>query len=81
MKRSKIYTLLTLFFVILFAACQKPSPGPDGGTVVPPKDQVIEIFSKQARVNIKNENISSYDFKSLFTITVDGEEIEVLDKY
>ena len=80
MKRSKILILLTLFFILLFAACQKPTPDP-GGQVDPPKDQVIEVSSKQARVNIKNESISTYDFKSLFVITVDGKEIEVLDQY
>lgn len=80
MKRSKCLILIILLFIFVLTACKPTTPDP-GGHVDPPKDHVIEISSKQARITIKNEDISTYNFKDLFTIKVDNKEIEVLDKY
>ena len=80
MKRSKCLILILLLFIFIFTACKPTTPDP-GGHTDPPKDPVIEISSKQARITIKNEDISTYNFKDLFIIKVDNNEIEVLDKY
>ena len=42
---------------------------------------VIEVTANQEKVNISDIDVSSYDFKSLFTITKDGKNVAVQDKY
>lgn len=81
MKHSFKFTFFILFFIFFLVGCDKPTLPPPGDIDNPLQEEVVEIKANEARINIKNEIIKSYDFTKLFTITVDGKEIDVLEKY
>ena len=47
----------------------------------PSHDPVIEITTKEKSIELKDEKIQSYDFKQLFVITEDKNNIVVKDEY
>ena len=70
---------------ILAAACSgggdspAPGPGPSDG----PDDPGIEIVvsAMEEAVAIKDYQVATYDYTSLFSISRDGQNVEVLDSY
>ena len=68
--------ILKFFVVILIAFVFLVGCDMGGST-----QSVIEVTAKQEKVNISDIDVSSYDFKSLFTITKDGKNVAVQDKY
>ena len=69
-KLFKFFVVILIAFVFL-VGCEM------GGTT----QTVIEVTAKQDKVSISDTEVLNYDFKSLFTITKDGKNVAVLDKY
>lgn len=58
--------------------CNKPY---DPDPVPPVVDPVIEIKANTDKITIKDEELEGYNFKSLFKITKDDNNVEVLDDH
>ena len=69
-KLFKFFVVILMAFVFL-VGCEM------GGTT----QAVIEVTANQEKVNISDTDVLNYDFKSLFTITKDGKNVAIQDKY
>lgn len=47
----------------------------------PVVEQIIDVQAIEKSIEIKDEKVNSYDFKQLFKITVNSENITILDEY
>lgn len=92
MKRLiKLLSLLCVMLALVFSACGgDPSPATgdepgdqqgSGNGQEEGKEKEVVVAAVESSVQIKDEEVSSYDFTSLFTITVDGEKKDVLASY
>lgn len=61
--------------------CDKCNEPYDPNPVPPVVDPVIALNATTDKVTIKDEELEGYDFKSLFKISKDESNIEVLDEY
>lgn len=48
---------------------------------IKPPQSVVEVKSKVTSIQLKDEEIPTYNFKALFIITEDGKNVPVLDEY
>lgn len=77
--------LIAVFMLILtaltFAGCDRGGPGDTPGPGPNPQPSVVSVSAKQSSVTINEGEISNFDFTSLFTITVNSENVLVQDAY
>lgn len=57
---------------------ESQSSSSNSGSVVV---SVVEVISTVDAVDVKDENLNTYDFTALFTITEDGQQVTVEDEY
>lgn len=92
MKRLiKLLSLLCVMLALVFSACggdPSPATGDESGNQQGSgsgqeegKEKEVVVAAVESSVQIKDEEVSSYDFTSLFTITVDGKKQDVLASY
>ncbi|MGN1041877.1 MAG: hypothetical protein ACI4SK_00160 [Christensenellales bacterium] len=77
MKKKLIFIALILALTFVFIACDKTEE-----PVAPPVDEpVIDVGALRESVTINADNLSSFDFKSLFYIVEDGKPVTVEDSF
>ncbi len=79
MKRRYIVFIFVLVLTLLLSTgCKCNKPG--GGTSNPPKP-VYDLQLSQSTITLKLSEVATYDFKSLFTLKLNDEIIEIKDNY
>lgn len=75
-KRNKIfiYSIVLFLFSIVLCSC-------GGGNTTPPQEKVISVEATTNQIELKDKEVASYNFKSLFVITVNDEIVEVQDAH
>ncbi len=81
MKRLiKLLSLLCVMLALVFSACGGDPVNEQGGGDGQEEKEVV-VSAIKSSIMIKDEEVSSYDYTSLFRITVNGEEQDVLASY
>ncbi len=79
--------IMMLFLIVLifatFTGCKKKHNGgdDDGSHITPPVVDVYNLSLKQSSITLKVSEVANYNFKSLFTLKLNNQEITIDDKY
>lgn len=78
---KKWLVALCVLLALALSACGGGTEGP-GETPGPnPPAQTVVVTAKETSITIKDIQVSSYDYTQHFSITADGNEVEVLPSY
>lgn len=79
----KAVAVLCVLGSLILAGCNGDDHPPANGdpNVPTPADPVVVITATEDGVTLKDTEVKSYDFTSLFTITKDGVSVAVLNEY